>query len=1014
MSNTKRLYLLSEAEIADLYALPDFMLAEKALYFTLNENELNTLNHYSNTKTRVYFILQLGFFKAKQQFFQFDLEEVHTDVEYILANFFKNTEDSLSGRPSRNYINQQKHDILTLLKYQDWSPKLQPQIQTHIVELLKLHPNGHNALRELLNYFDVQQIVIPSYRSLQTLFSASFAIEEQRLNAIITSLPEDTEKLLSTMIKRMNGISQLTIIRADQKDFHYTAVKDEVEKAEEIAALYEFAKKFIPTLNLSKNAVRYYADLVTCYPSSRLRKLDIFQQRLHAICYIYHRYQQIMDNLIISMMYHVNDILRAGKTYADEAFLKEKSSMTDELPKLVMFLKWFPVRDKTLSYTKLNKAAYEMLPEAQFSILAEFLNGSSFNRKAAEWEYYYKSSRIIALYLRPILLTVPFSFFKEGSNLMAMISLIKKHYLAKKSPASFRLSKEVAAMIPANMLNYLKAKPTDEKICPHLFEFYVCKKMLHQLDRGRLFCNDSITYCDIECDLVDDALVDDVESIAANLGYHKIPVYCDKRLDDALTMLDNTWDITTSRISLGANPGFNIREAKTGEQDWNLLYDSSEALDDSFFNTLPKVEIADIVMFIGTRVNMWDGFTHMKGRYTKKKKPSPLALIGGILAEAFGISAQKMADMSDLSFNQLRSIREDFIRVDTLCYTNDLVADFIYSRPIFKAWNLLENKILADADGQKFATSDNTIQSRFSKKYLGKGRGISVYTLIANFVAVNAKNIGLNEYEGHCLYDMIYNNKTDIDIDVVTGDNHSLNQLNFISLDSIDVDYAPSIKNVKEAANNLSSVKDVSHYKGFLRPKAKIMASRIKSQKREILRVLLSLILQENTQSNLIRKLNSHARYARLKAGLFEYNKIFKSIHVLNMIDNMQLRKAIRTARNRTEAYHQLQGMIRKVYSGIFKGRKIVDNRISAHAARLIANCIIAYNTIILNAVYEKMIQDGVSQKIIDEFVRISPIAWIHILFTGRYSFNKSNGNIDIDELAKLLETHLKQHFWKA
>lgn len=68
MSNTKRLYLLSEAEIADLYALPDFMLAEKALYFTLNENELNTLNHYSNTKTRVYFILQLGFFKAKQQF----------------------------------------------------------------------------------------------------------------------------------------------------------------------------------------------------------------------------------------------------------------------------------------------------------------------------------------------------------------------------------------------------------------------------------------------------------------------------------------------------------------------------------------------------------------------------------------------------------------------------------------------------------------------------------------------------------------------------------------------------------------------------------------------------------------------------------------------------------------------------------------------------------------------------------------------------------------------------------
>jgi hypothetical protein len=37
----------------------------------------------------------------------------------------------------------------------------------------------------------------------------------------------------------------------------------------------------------------------------------------------------------------------------------------------------------------------------------------------------------------------------------------------------------------------------------------------------------------------------------------------------------------------------------------------------------------------------------------------------------------------------------------------------------------------------------------------------------------------------------------------------------------------------------------------------------------------------------------------------------------------MALRKAIRTARNRTEAYHQLQGLIRKIYRGVFsKERK--------------------------------------------------------------------------------------------
>ena len=126
------------------------------------------------------------------------------------------------------------------------------------------------------------------------------------------------------------------------------------------------------------------------------------------------------------------------------------------------------------------------------------------------------------------------------------------------------------------------------------------------------------------------------------------------------------------------------------------------------------------------------------------------------------------------------------------------------------------------------------------------------------------------------------------------------------------------------------------------------------------------MIMQENTQSNIIRKLNSHTRYIGLKTALFEYNKIFKSTHVLNLIDDLQLRKAIRTARNRTEAYHQLQGNIRKIHTGVFKGKKIVDNRVSAHAARLIANCIIAYNSIVLNSVYEKMVKDGVAQEIID------------------------------------------------
>ena len=72
-----------------------------------------------------------------------------------------------------------------------------------------------------------------------------------------------------------------------------------------------------------------------------------------------------------------------------------------------------------------------------------------------------------------------------------------------------------------------------------------------------------------------------------------------------------------------------------------------------------------------------------------------------------------------------------------------------------------------------------------------------------------------------------------------------------------------------------------------------------------------------------------------------------------------------------------------------------------------------AYNSTILDSIYLKMIADGVSQEILDTFARISPIAWIHLLFTGRYSFKKIDGNIDISEMAREIERHLKQCFWR-
>jgi len=141
----------------------------------------------------------------------------------------------------------------------------------------------------------------------------------------------------------------------------------------------------------------------------------------------------------------------------------------------------------------------------------------------------------------------------------------------------------------------------------------------------------------------------------------------------------------------------------------------------------------------------------------------------------------------------------------------------------------------------------HTLQSRFSAKYYRTRRGISIYTILVNHIPINAKAIGPHEHESHHLFDSLYNNPTNIPIDFMTGDQHSINQMNYIATDLIDIEFIPNIKQIRSEAEKIYCVGDPQNYNGFLTPCGQIDTALIQSERRGILRILLSLILQENT-----------------------------------------------------------------------------------------------------------------------------------------------------------------------
>ena len=84
----KRLRILGDEEIDALYGRPRFTPDERQEYFAFSPPELAALEQVRSHPSRLYALLQLGYFKARQQFFVFSLPEAAEDIRYLQERYF--------------------------------------------------------------------------------------------------------------------------------------------------------------------------------------------------------------------------------------------------------------------------------------------------------------------------------------------------------------------------------------------------------------------------------------------------------------------------------------------------------------------------------------------------------------------------------------------------------------------------------------------------------------------------------------------------------------------------------------------------------------------------------------------------------------------------------------------------------------------------------------------------------------------------------------------------------------
>ena len=1007
-AESKRLYILDDHERDALYGRPRFTPDERQRSFTLTAAEQAVCRHFRSLSSQVSFILQLGYFKAKQMFFTFTLAEVTDDVADILARHFPDAvQVNITPLTSLTRAHQ-RTVIRELFTYRLCRTTERQQLLDRAQQLARLSTKPVYMVRELFHDLAHQRIVVPAYTVMQDLIGTALTFEQQRVSRILRTHVSATDTAaLDQLVAESDGVYLLTQLTHEPTDFHLNVMREEVRRGETLGPLSHLAVRVVPLLSISPDAVTYYASLVGYYSVHRLQQFDCWLTYLYLLCFVIHRYHRFHDHVLTALMYHVTTFMDEAAEEAKSRAAEHRRERNADLVKaggvLQLFLDDAP--DLTLTFPQVQARACTLLDRERMAhVVAYLTTRAKEDERELPWVVLDGMTRRWKPHLRHLLRAVELSATRPDAPLWEAVQFLRRAFTAGSSLRDMDSERFPVRWIPVHLTRYVYRQDANgtKQIIPDRYEFLVYQQVRHGLESGDIVCRLSVQFRSFEDDLLSDDQWRAKDRILAAIGLPSLLPSIRPHLAALDEQLEARIQEVNARIASGENP--DVQVTRRGEyRRWTLPYArGSEPVNHPIFDTVPQVDLRQVLTFAHAGCEFLGTFTHVVSRY-QKQRPDPSVLYACLMAWGTNMGMGRMGEISDIPTHLLARASENYLRPETLTAANDVVSNAIAALPITRLYDL-GAVVHSSSDGQKFETAIPTFNARYAPKYFGLHKGIVANTLVAGHIPVNAQIIGAHEHESHYVLDLLLNNTTTVQPTIHSTDTHGTNEVNFALLHVFGYQFAPRYRRIHEKVRTgLCGFQHPRQYAELLvRPARKLNPELIISEWDNLLRIFASLAQKTTTQSIIVRKLSAYERRNRTRQALWEYDSIFRSLYLLEYVDSLPLRQNVQRALNRGENYHQLRRAIAYANFGKLRFRTEEQQQMWSECSRLLANCIIYYNATILSHVWEQRHAAG-DVTGVAQLAQVAPVAWQHINFYGRYEFTSRVVPIDMGRVVAAL-----------
>lgn len=802
------------------------------------------------------------------------------------------------------------------------------------------------------------------------------------------------QQLLADLLLKPEGLYEITQLKRSPKDFGFREMQREIARGEQLEALYRVAQRWLPQLDISKEGIRYYASLITYYSTFRLQQLDGRLVNAYLLCFVFYRYQRFQDNLITYFLHQV-------RTYLDEARQAAQQKMADyqlarnrHLQQAGQVLALFTDEAIPAStpFGEIRAQAFAMIEPEMLTIIAADLSGKTeLDETALQWAFVDRKAHEFKRRLRRVIRTVPFTTTLADEPLMQALDFLRsvfqksvalRHYVEDDLPTAF---------IPEAAIRYLYKRDEQGRHLLHdRYEFLFYRELRNRIEAGDIFCRASFRFRSLEDDLLSDAEWAHKATLLERSAVPILRMPIKHHLAELKQQLEALLLRVNTRIANGEND-FVVVRSQNGQSRWSLKDSTGEpAVNDPFFDTLPLTDIYSVIRLVDNHTDFLQTFDHIVYRHAGRTADR-MTLTAALVAWGTNLGLGRMGKISDISYSTLATISSSFLHLESLQAANDVLVNATARLPIFPLYQI-DQATHSSSDGQKFETRLHTFNARYSPKYFGLQKGVVAYTLVANHIPLHALIIGANEHESHYVLDILQNNTTEVQPSIHSTDTHGANHVNFALLHLFGYHFAPRYKDLPEKIRtSLYGFQQPGQYdpSWLLRPIRKVQEPLILDEWENVQRIILSLDMKTTTQAVIVSKLSSYARTNRTKRALWEYDNIIRSLYLLNYVDSPPLRHNVHRALNRGESYHQLKRSASFANFGKLRFRSEHDQQVWNACAQLLTNCIIFYNSLLLSELLELKQRQG-NITVAERLGTVSPIAWQHVNFYGRYEFKRA------------------------